>query len=111
MDCKNGFGNSANNLLALEGTLQLAAKSLPKGYVLYDFGGNNIVAPRPDTNQNGYLTNHIAAIERVRDISTDPIVVTAFGFDLQFVTARQVVEGMEKALESNKTQTKEFEII
>jgi hypothetical protein len=30
---------------------------------------------------------------------------------LQFVTARQIVEGMEKALENNKTQTKEFVIL
>jgi len=101
-----------NNLQQVEATLELAAKALPKGYGLYDFGGNKTVVPKPCTsNDNGYLTDHIAAIEKTRECPADPVVITAFTFDLQFVTARQIVEGMEKALENNKTQTKEFVIL
>jgi hypothetical protein len=98
-----------NDLQLVEATLELAAKALPKGYGLYDFGGNNSIVPRPYmSNDNVYLKNHMAAIEKFMECPADPVMVTAFSFDLQSVTARQIVEGMEKALEINKTQTKEF---
>jgi hypothetical protein len=96
----------------IEGTLELAAKSLPEGFELYDFGGGNIIAPVPDlTNDKGWLLDHMAAVARVRNHPSDPAVITGFGFDLRFVTARQIVEGMEKAVEVNRTQTTQFSII
>ena len=36
-----------NNLQQVEATFELAAKALPKGYGLYDFGGNKTVVPKP----------------------------------------------------------------
>ena len=89
---------------AIEKTLELAAESLPKEIALYDFGGGITIAPVPDTD-------HMAAVERVRHSTSDPVIVTGFKFDIQFVTARQLIEGIEKAAEYNKTQTEGFKIL
>lgn len=98
------------NVVDISGCLEIAARALPEGYELYDFGGGMTIAPCPDMNDGDpYLTNHLAAIARVRNVETDPVLVTWFRIDLQFVTARQIVERMEKAVEHNKTQTAQME--
>jgi len=53
----------------------------------------------------------MAAITRIRTQPSDPAIITGFGFDLRFVTARQIVEGMEKAVAANKTQTAQISIL
>jgi hypothetical protein len=84
---------------------------LPEGYGIYDFGGNNIIAPCPDSNSMEYLKDHCAAIERIRKTEEDPIRITAFSFDLQFVTAEQLQKLMLAAVEANKTQTTPSQIL
>ena len=100
---------------AIEKTLELAAESLPKEIALYDFGVDITIAPVPDLcnirPDYQYLTDHMAAVERVRHSESDPVIVTGFKFDIQFVTARQLIEGIEKAAEYNKTQTEGFKIL
>lgn len=104
--------NTQTHLELVITTLLLAAKDLPEGLELYDFGGGNTVCPVPDlTNEKGWLLDHMAAVARIRNAPSDPAIITGFPFDLRFVTARQLVEGMEKAAEANKTQTVQFSIL
>lgn len=95
------------------GCLEIAARSLPEGYELYDFGGGMTIAPCPDLGDPGqgagYLTSHLAAIWKVRKTESDPVRLTWFKIDLQFVTAQQIVDRMQKAIEHNKIQTVENE--
>ena len=103
-----------DNSKLIESTLELAAKSLPEDFELYDFGGGWTVAPVPDGGNNfekQYISDHMAAVSRVRNVPSDPSVVTGFSFDLKFVTARQLVEGMERAVEANRTQKVPFAVL
>ena len=88
----------------------LLATELPEGYGVYDFGGGMTIAPCPDVESVVYLKDHCSAIERIRKTEEDPIRVTAFRYDLQFVTAEQLKKLMFAAVESNKTQTTHFQL-
>lgn len=83
---------------------------LPEGYTLYDFGGGFTVAPCPDLEGGGWSADHCSAIERTRKSEQDLIRVTAFRYDLQFVTPELLQKLMLAAVESNKTQTTPFQL-
>ena len=89
----------------------LLETELLEEYGVYDFGVGWTVAPVPDLGEPGYLKDHMVAIERIRKTEEDPKVVTGFKVDLQFLTPEQLKEGLLKAVEHNKTQTKNFEIL
>ena len=85
---------------------------LPKGYGLYDFGGGNTVAPAPDMiDMSSYLTTHCAAIERIRVDKNDPYRITAFQFDMQFVTPEQLQSLALDAVKHNEFQTEQFYLL
>lgn len=84
---------------------------LPEGTEVWDFGGGNTVAPTPDLNNPGFITTHMVAVARVRKSTTDPVILTGFNFDLQFVTPRELQTGLQRAAQHNLTQTKQFEFL
>lgn len=95
-----------SNLERVASCLEFAAQNLPKDMELYDFGGGIEVAPVPDIRGNdGYLTSHMAAVARKRAKKEDPVIITGFGFDLQFTSPAELQRGMEIAAEKNRTQT------
>jgi hypothetical protein len=89
----------------------LLENKLPEGFAIYDFGGGFTVAPAPDLDGSEFLTDHCSAIERVRKTEEDPIRITAFRYDLQFVTSELLQKLMYAAVESNKTQTTPFQVL
>lgn len=85
---------------------------LPEGVELYDFGGGNFIAPEfPTDNDAPYLKSHMVAVMRTRNSKDDPIIITAFPFDLQFVTPKELELGLFEAAKQNLTQTKTNSVV
>lgn len=89
----------------------LSGTEIPEGFAVYDFGGGCTVAPTPDIKGEGFLVDHMSAIERVRNTEKDPKCITGFRYDLQFVRAEQIKDLMLKAVEYNRTQLEDFHIL
>lgn len=79
---------------------------LPEGVEVYDFGVGNFVAPEPPTGEEEpYIKSHMVAVMRARKSTNDPIILTAFPFDLQFITVEELTAGLQLAAQQNLTQT------